>query len=174
MISLIIPHVSYSTEADKMLDRCVKSLSGYDELILVLNEGIGYGKSFNRGMRMAKGDYLVCVSNDTELKKGLIQDLLNPTCITTPLVNENQTQFGCFFCYPRGLYEQIGGFDERFEGAYFEDDDLLKRWKEAGIEVKRVDTVKITHTGGVTVKALMNENELMDRNRKLFQEKWSA
>src|SRR5690348_7090023 len=120
MISLIVPHVPFSKQADEMLDKCVRSLSGYDEFILVVNDAIGYGAAFNRGLKYAKGDFFLCVSNDTELTSGDIKDLCIDGVVTTPLVNGNQMQFGCFFCMPRKIYEKIGGFDERFRGAYYE------------------------------------------------------
>lgn len=172
MISLLIPHVPYSKEADEMLDTCVNSLSGYDELILVVNDGIGYGASFNRGLKYSKGDFIVCVSNDTRLVRGSIKDLCVDGVVTTPLVNGSQMQFGCFFCMPRSIYEKIGGFDERFRGAYYEDNDLLTRWQGAGIELRQIKEVEVLHTGGVTVKAIMNEGELVERNRQIYLDKW--
>ena len=172
--SVVIAHVPYSEEAEKNLDICLSSIRAqYDELILVVNDGIGYGKSFNRGFKYATGDYIFLISNDTVLVEGKLSQLLVPNAIGVPVVNEGGTQFGCFACVPRNVYESVGLFDERFTGAYFEDDDLLRRWNNAGIGLTRVSDVRILHEGGATVKAIMNEGELMAKNRKLFDEKWS-
>lgn len=167
-ISLVIPHVPFSPEADEMLDKCLSTLSGYDEFILVVNDGIGYGKAFNRGFKYAKGDYIFAVSNDTKLLLGSLQEMCIPNTVT---YSEN-AQWGCFFCLPRTVYEKIGGFDERFEGAYFEDDDYLKRLELAGIPCERVTGVVVAHKGGVTVKALGKEEEYSQANRKRFEEKY--
>src|SRR5258706_10591367 len=154
-ISVIIPHVPLKPDLDQMLDDCVKSLSRYDELILVINQGMGYGKSFNTGFKYAKGDFLLAISNDTKLISGTLEDLCDKSAVT---YTENE-QFGCFFCLPRWVYEKTRGFDESFGLAYFEDDDFLLRLKEANIPLKRIEGVKIEHKGGITVKALNKEEE---------------
>ncbi len=165
-ISVVIPHVPVNKSFDDMLDDCVKSLDGYSELVLVVNDGIGYGKSFNKGFRLAKGDFIIAVSNDTILEKGNLQDLCDNTAVT---YSEN-AQWGCFFCLPRWVLSQIGGFDERFTTAFFEDDNYLSRLRRAGIPYRRVPDFIVQHKGGLTVKAISSENELMQKNRPIFEQ----
>ncbi len=169
MISLIIPHVP-KPELNSLLDGCLQTLSDYDELILVVNDAIGYGKAFNWGFKYARGDFLLAVSNDTRLIKGSLKDLCDETAVT---YSEN-AQWGCFFCLPRWIYQEIGGFDERFVGAYWEDDDFLHRLNLAKIPVKRVPGVIVEHVGGATVKALGKESEYYERNQQEFKKKWQT
>lgn len=167
-ISVIIPHAPLSPYLDSLLDRCTKSLSGYDEFVLVLNDAIGYGKAFNQGLKYAKGDYLVCVSNDTVLTGGSLADLCKPGVVTY----SRNAQWGCFFCLPRSVYEQIGGFDERFEKAYWEDVDYRKRLEVAGISCLRIDSIEVQHEGGATVKTLGIEGEAEAFGRRKYIEKY--
>lgn len=164
-ISVCIPHVPLNNEVDLMLKSCIDSLpKTYGELIILYNHAIGYGKAFNRLFEMTKGDYIIAVSNDTRLISGTLAMMCDPEAVT---FSEN-SQWGCFFCLPRWVYEQVGGFDERFEGAYFEDDNYLSRLRRANIPVKRVPGVIVEHKGGVTVKAMNKESEFASRNSPIF------
>lgn len=165
-ISLVICHVPINKQLDGMLDECLTALSGYDELILVVNNGDGYGKSYNRGFKYAKGNFIIAVSNDAVLYEGSLDMLCDSKAVT---YSEN-AQWGCFFCLPRWVYEKIGGFDERFTGAYYEDHEYQDRLKGAGIPLKRVMGVKVHHVGGVTVKALGKEQEWSEKNRKVYED----
>jgi GT2 family glycosyltransferase len=171
-ISVVIPHVPKTKELDESLDRCVKSLKGYDELILVINDGIGFGKSFNRGFKYSKGDFIYAISNDTELIEGNLADLVDPDAVTAPMVNGRVQPFwGCFFVMPRWVYEKTGGFDEDFGLAYYEDNDFILRLKKFGIPMKAVPSVKISHEGGKTVKALGKEQEAAAFGKEVFEKK---
>jgi len=170
--SLCVAHVP-SPQLDTMLDTCLASAKGYDELVLVVNDGIGYGAAFNRAFKYARGEYLVLLSNDVVIRSGTIEDLIDPEAVTCPVVNGKAQEFwGCMFCLPRWVYEKIGGFDERFGIAYFEDDDYIFRLREAGIPMRSVDKVQVEHAGGVTVKHLGAESHSYYESRQRFIEKW--
>lgn len=179
-ISVIIPHVPKTAALDRMLRHCVISLNyQYDELIQVLNEGVGFGKAFNDGFKQATGDFVIGVSNDTTLERGMLADLCDPEAVTSPLVispfhgpKAGPDHFwGCFFCLPRYVLEEIGGFDPRFGLAYGEDLNYVSRLKRAGIPMRTVDSVVVAHElgGGNTVKALgADEGALQKQNRLLY------
>lgn len=170
-ISVVVPHVPISEEFEKMLDNCLGSIRGeYDELILVINNGEGYGKSFNRGFKQATGDYIFAISNDTFLEQGTLGDMCDPNAVTF----SSSHQWGCFFCLPRWVYEKIGGFDESFGLAYFEDDDYIMRLQDANIPILRVSNVVIDHVGGATVKGLDKETEASAFGREMFIKKWKG
>lgn len=170
-ISVVTPHVPINDRMEKMLQDCMRSIEGqYDELVLVVNNGEGYAKSFNRGFKYSTGEYILAISNDTFLEKGLLKDLCDPSAVT---YTENQ-QWGCFFCLPRWIYEKVGGFDESFGLAYWEDHDYLIRLDQAGVPVKRIPGVVIHHEGGATVKALGKESEAAAFAKEVFIKKWGA
>lgn len=165
-LSLIVCHVPLNDYLDSLLNDCLASLSGYDELVMVINDSIGYGKAHNRGFKYAKGDYFLCASNDTVLFKGDIKKMMKPGVVTY----SQNAQWGCFFCMPREVYEKVGGFDERFEGAYFEDNEMLDRLAANKIPVERVVGVLVQHLGGQTVKALGKEAEWTAKNSAVYEE----
>ena len=174
MISVIIPHYPKTQELNKLLDECRSSISGYDELVLVINEGIGFAKACNWGFKMAKGDYLVLVSNDVVFKRGNIKDLIDERGVTSPLLNGVKPPrglWGCCFCIPRWVYEQIGGFDEQFEIGYFEDDDYAMRLKLANIPLITKENVEIVSEGGKTMKE-MNHAKAYGENKVKFLAKY--
>src|SRR5689334_10883519 len=124
VISVIIPHMPSVPGADEALEECTKSLQGYKEIIIVVNDGIGYSKAVNIGLRQASGNYLCVVNNDTVVQKGNLYYLANPFKVMTPMIvpSPRDQLPRAFFCMPRWVYEEVGEFDERFEGGYFEDD----------------------------------------------------
>lgn len=169
VISAIIPHAPLTAELDQALKTCVASL-GADEVIVVVNDLTGFAKAVNQGLRLATGDYLCIVNNDTILK-GDLKDLIDPAGATIPLVN-GKHHFGPFICLPRRVYEQVGELDERFETAYFEDNDLLRRIVLAGIPIIKKE-VEVFHHEGMTTNLLPNRNEISDRNAERFETKWA-
>ena len=167
-ISVCIPHMPVNESFDKMLADCIASLKGqYDELIIFRNDGIGYGKSFNEAFKLARGEYIFGISNDTKLISGNLQDMCNPEFVTY----SQDAQWGCFFCLPRFVLDKVGGFDPRYGLAYFEDDDYLLRLELAKVPFVRIQGVQVAHVGGATVRALNKEEEQMQKNRSIFMER---
>lgn len=182
MISLVIPHMYGIPHVYSMLKKCVESMSGYDEIIILANDGLGYGASCNLGMRLARGDFIILSNNDCLLKRGNLRDLPDKAFITVPKIDPTPKDElpRPFFCVPREIYERIyeasGDFyDERFEGGYWEDDDLHRRMEELGISSRLVDSVEVHHLhgGGNTMKQI-GEQSHYDDNLKRYDEKWSS
>lgn len=177
-ISLVIPHYP-SEKTDEALDKCLKSYEGYyDQLILVVNDGIGYGPAVNQGLKYALHDYIIVSNNDITLDSGTLRDLVDARCITVPSISPEPKDYmpRAIFCMPRWAYTRIssGGFfyDPIFKIGYWEDDDLIKRLGD--IKVKFKGSVHVTHFngGGMTMKQ-MGESEWHERNRQVFNDKWS-
>lgn len=61
---------------------------------------------------------------------------------------------GAFFMFPRRAWLTIGGFDETFTPAWFEDVDFCARLKSAGLAVWYEPAAVAVHSGGHSVKAL--------------------
>lgn len=170
-ISVVIPHYPFNEEIDNTLKRCVASLSGYDELIIVVNNGTGFAKAVNQGLKLAKGDYIMVVNNDVEWKSGNLKDLCVESTVTSPKVNNAEQPFwGSFFCIPRSVYESIGGLDEQFGIGYYEDEDYAKRLEQAGIPMQSIDC-NIWTLGGKTMQQFDRDSILAD-NKIKFDTKW--
>lgn len=80
---------------------------------------------------------------------------------------------GASICVRRALWEQIGGFDERYAPAYFEDSDLAFSVRKLGYRVVYQPHSVVTHFERVSYSgAKSNSFMLMNRNRSAFIEKW--
>ncbi len=181
-LSLVIPHWSLDAETDDALRRCVGSFPLECERIVVVNDGTGYGHNVNVGLRLASGDYIAVVNNDCRLSDGDIYDLCVPETVTSPLVIGERQGFGeslepgrfhgCFWVVPRTVLNQVGLLDERFERAYWEDDDFLARLRLAGIPTRQVASVRVRHIGGLTTVKIPEHREWLEANQRRFEEKW--
>ncbi len=83
---------------------------------------------------------------------------------------------GASIMVPRALFDQLGGFDERYAPAYYEDTDLAFAVRQAGRKVLYQPLSQLIHYEGVTsgtdlrtgVKAYQVEN------KRKFYERWQA
>lgn len=74
------------------------------------------------------------------------------------------------------LWDEIGGFDERFIPAYYEDVDLAFQVRERGYKVVYQPESEVVHFEGVTEGGTQEEDERkkkqIERNREKFAAKW--
>jgi len=60
---------------------------------------------------------------------------------------------GAFALIRRELFQRLGGFDERFF-LYYEEVDLCRRVREAGLRVQYWPELRVQHIGGVSVRTV--------------------
>lgn len=175
LLSVIIPHYPGLRETDDALERCVRSLRGHDEILVIVNDGIGFGAAVNIGFRLAHGDYLCVANNDTVLRSGSLFDLCYQDTVTVPRITPRPRDHlpRSFYCIPRFVYETIGGYDEQFRMGYFEDDDLIRRMMAAQVKIETVPGVLVEHRhGGGTTMSQLDPDKWFEQNKKLFVAKW--
>lgn len=63
---------------------------------------------------------------------------------------------GAFVFIPLGLFQQLGGFDERFF-MYYEEVDLCRRIQEQGLRIHYWPELKAMHIGGESAKTVQQE-----------------
>lgn len=68
---------------------------------------------------------------------------------------------GAFVFLPRHVFQDMGGFDERFF-MYYEEVDLCRRLRSAGYRVQYWPALKATHIGGASAKTV--ETARISRN----------
>ena len=78
---------------------------------------------------------------------------------------------GAFLVFRTARFRELGGFDEAFAPAYYEETDFCLRLRRQGLRVIYEPRVKLRHyefasTGGMKAAA-----ELQEKNRALFREK---
>jgi hypothetical protein len=178
-LTAVVPHWPLDEEVDGALRACLASLPPDCEKIVVVNQGTGFAINVNIGLRLATGDYVAVVTNDSRVVEGDVYDLCAPGTVTSPLVLEKPGVerggfHGAFWVAPREVLDQVGLLDERFEGAFFEDDDYLARLKQAGIPTRQVPSVRVwSRRIGLTMSKLPDKGQgWLATNEHRFEEKW--
>ncbi|HSP35849.1 MAG TPA: glycosyltransferase family 2 protein [Thermoanaerobaculia bacterium] len=74
----------------------------------------------------------------------------------------------------RSVFDQIGGFDEQFSPAWFEDVDFCRRLAEAKLELFVVPAAKARHAGGASLEHMPYARfiDLWYRNMWRYARKW--
>jgi hypothetical protein len=173
LLSVVIPHWPLDDEVDEALGACLASLPRDCEKIVVVNQGTGFAVNVNIGLRLATSDYLAVVTNDSRVVEGDVYDLCVPGVVTSPFVLEKPGIepggfHGAFWVAPREVLDHVGLLDERFEGAFFEDNDYLERLRQAGIPTRQVASVHVwSRRTGLTMSKLIRA-----RARVLISSTW--
>lgn len=81
---------------------------------------------------------------------------------------------GAVLLIEAGLFRQLGGFDDWFAPAYFEDTDLCVRCHQAGRRVIYQPRAIAIHVENVTSARRDDVEQLLDRNRARFRERHAA
>jgi GT2 family glycosyltransferase/glycosyltransferase involved in cell wall biosynthesis len=83
---------------------------------------------------------------------------------------------GAAVMIPKALFLSVGGFDSRYEPAYYEDTDLAFKVRRAGYKVLYQPQSEVIHcegaTGGTDLSA--GAKKYQDINRSTFAETWAA
>lgn len=172
-LSVIIPFMAIDDDKYRVLKETIDSFTGADEIIVWSNWKEGYAKPINRGLRLAKGDFLLVMNDDMVWDGGSLKRLCDPEAVTSPMVNGRVQEFwGCSFCLPRWVYEKTGGLYEGYEISYYDDNDFWEVLKNKDIPRRCVETVRVETVGGRTLDRFPNRNEFFAKNRQHFMERW--
>jgi len=163
-------------------------------------EALGYARATNAGIKMAQGEYIVLLNNDTlilksENKNRWLQILEEPfkiveNCgLTGPIKTFSphiNSEFLIFFCVmiSRKVFEKIGMLSEFFQVGGGEDLDFCMRAKARGFSIEmapyqmptgmhegRVSGgFPIYHDGEATVKHIPGWQQIFDKNMKMLED----
>jgi hypothetical protein len=179
LLSVVVPHWPLDDEVDEALRVCLGSLPRDCDKLVVVNHGTGFAVNVNIGLRLAMGDYVGVVTNDCRVLEGDVYDLCVPGTVTSPLVLEKpgierHGFHGAFWIAPREVLDRVGLLDERFQGAFFEDDDYLERLRQAGVPRREIPSVRVwSRRIGLTMSKLPDKGERwFATNERRFEEKW--
>lgn len=177
-IDVIIPHYPINPQVDVLLKKCIKSLVGQTNVFVIVNQGTGFGKAVNEGLRLSVSDYIAIVNNDVFMECGSLQDLAIPGCIMSPARGfKGGTAIGVdfqpsFFVIPRVIYETVGGFDEQFNLGDYEDDDFYERCLKEGFKFNYDPNVRVNGHYGFTKDKMENFRATSEENKAKFIKKW--
>ena len=172
--------------------------SYYADKIILNEENQGVTKAWNKGIRVAFGEYIVLLNNDTQVFEGWLEGLKEAIdggldlamahpmySLTEPFaraveskkVLEGKSKFDSldrdFSCvmFKKTLYDEVGAFDEQFFN-YASDVDYFKRMDEVNLKYKVVDKVAIHHISDATGFAIPETPEIMNKDKAKFEEKY--
>jgi GT2 family glycosyltransferase len=168
---------------------------------LWFDEGLGYAKAVNEGIKIARGEYIILLNDDTILlpqqQNEWIRILQQPFLedddmgLTAPMKTFSESAnhwFLIFFCVMihRKVFDKIGLLDEAFF-SYGEDTSFCLEAEKAGFKVKQVprDTEEyyahnrmtgafpIFHEGNVSHKNWKGGEELIAKNNEILRQRYN-
>ncbi len=172
-----------------------------DRTLLIRNEeNLGYIKAINQGLRASDSEYVCMMNNDTLPAPGWLErmvdfavthpdvGLINPQCqghsgdtvdshAATLERNKgeymemNQCQGFCMLV-KRELIDKIGFLDEAFGVGGYDDTDYSIRAHKAGYRCVAIRDSYVFHRIHASFDKAGNREEVVDRNRKIYYEKW--
>ncbi|MCC6025960.1 MAG: glycosyltransferase [Caldimicrobium sp.] len=178
---------------------------------------LGFLRNINNANRLARGEYLVLLNNDTIVSKGWLKELIetfkrdnrigivgpkfltpdgrlleaggiiwrdgtgwnygrgdDPSLPEYNYLKEVDYISGACIVIKKELWNAIGGFDDRYAPAYFEDSDLAFECRKRGYKVVYQPKVEIIHIEGVSHGTDISSGikKYQEINRHKFVEKW--
>ncbi len=180
-------------------------------------QNLGFLRSANQAAGLARGDFVHLLNNDTQVRPGWLDALLQTfslfhecgmagSTLVYPdgrlqeaggivwsdgnamnvgrdddaslpqyaVVREVDYVSGASLLLPTALLRELGGFDERYLPAYYEDTDLAFRLREAGYRVYvQPASVVVHHEGlshGTDIAHGIKASQV--RNREVFADRW--
>lgn len=149
----------------------------------------GCAVGWNQGLRLAKGDYIVVLSDDVTVAPGWLEcmrkalDLFPKAMVSAPSVHGMPNQGGepkemrrwfpgsCFMLRKEAL-EKIGYFDEQFAPFNYEDVDYWTRVWQKGYTTARCFDVEVGHKEGAVIHNIENNGDVDSANKEKYFNKW--
>lgn len=152
----------------------------------ILNDtNTGFGAGNNAGVKISSGDVLVITQPDVLLREDIMPKVSRVR--DGVLYGHQYVDFdggwnrfngtvipyltGYFLVCTKSTWNVLGGFDEIFYPADYEDMDLSYRAAKAGVKLEKID-VDIVHTWGASWSTVGGRVDVTKANRKVFAAKW--
>ena len=117
-----------------------------------LDKRVSFARALNLAADMIRTGWMVMLSNDTLATDPFIDfvNTLDPKAIYGKDMNKgygNRTWLdGWIYVMTKKTFDKVGGFDEHFKAAGFEDADFCWRAQAAGVEVELEPRLPFIHT----------------------------
>ena len=155
---------------------------------VLLDENRGYSGGLNAGLAGAEGDYIVLMNNDIQCMAPNWLDVLfapvkeDSRRFVGPRIIPNNTMTdvgggpvpyleGWMMGATKEFWNEMGGMDERYTIAWFEDVDIAFRAVQAGYKLHPVPGTPVFHLGGQTAyHSGLNFQAITRENKARFSE----
>ena len=179
-----------STDGTTAILEYWKDIIGSRLIILKNETNLGFSVACNQGAARADGDNLLFLNNDVTIKGDYLTPLEraladNPNSLVGPQLVKKDTGWNVFgaqiinylvgwcLAMPKRIFNDLGGFDERFSPAYYEDIDLSYCATQNGYELQSVEIPFLDHLGERSGNQFGdNKRKITEANRIKFAEKW--
>lgn len=166
--------------------------ANYDNIqILRPAENMKFLKASNYGISKATGDIVCLISSDVRIKTDLaklVRETIeqNPKILIGGVLYDHDTGWnnfdgklypyleGWLLCCLRSVWEDLGGFDERYCPSDFEDVDLSTTARQKGYSLIPLNDPHIHHLGGGTIGYGDARMAQTMKNRESFRLKWTT
>ena len=153
-------------------------------------KNLGFGGAMNMGAKHSHGDILVFLSNDVVIHNDFITpicvacDYWEYKCLVGAELLEQDTGWNTFngktisylngwlVACPKDVWDDIGGFDERFGLHDYEDIDLSFAAIHKGYKLVRISGATFDHLGAQTANYGDERMAITLSNKAKFEEKW--
>lgn len=181
--SIILPSHDPDLEHHEMFINMISSIDlnskGRDYELIIRKNGKSYVESFNDALLSSRGDYIISVQDDMVIKdERWLEKLTDEDCFVTTEINKFEDGSDCpywaIFGMPRKIFDKVGLLDEIYkDGVCYEDEDYLRRIRDAGFNFK-LQPISYKHIGGVSTDFyLKDKKELVKKNYLLYKNKWN-
>jgi hypothetical protein len=166
-----------------------KDITG-DRLVVIKNEtNLGFSVACNQGAARADGDTLLFLNNDVVIKGDYLTPMEkaldhNPNSLVGPQLLNSDTGWNVFgdtlisylagwcLAMTKKTFDDLGGFDERFSPAYYEDMDICYNAMQSGYELQKVWVPLEHYPGEQSGKQFKDKQQITELNRAKFAKKW--
>jgi GT2 family glycosyltransferase len=165
-----------------------KDIIGPRLKVIKNDNNLGFAKACNQGAERAKGENLLFLNNDIIIQGDYITAIEraiadNPRSLVGAQLITTNTGWNVFdgkpipylvgwcLAMPAHIFQVLGGFDERYMPAYYEDIDLCYNASKQGYGLQPI-RLPLQHLGEQTGLQLPDRQEITEANRARFAEKW--
>ncbi len=159
-------------------------------------QNLGFGKSLNNGAKLAKGKYIVLLSNDVVVYGDFVSDIITligqddkmlvcGRAVDFPGGWNEFTIDGKHFIIPyaegwllactKEAWKKLGGFDPAYGKYDYEDVDISTRALELEFSIVSMNSQKVRHLGAQTITPIdPHRVDLTKTNRQIYISKWES
>ena len=157
-------------------------------------ENVGFGQSCNNGVKLAKGKYVILLSNDVQMYGNVISDIVSIIGNDDKLLvagrvvdwaggwnemDSNGKHYvipyaeGWLLGFTKVAWKNLGGFDPIYQPYDMEDVDLSLTALSMGYNIVNLHSNKVKHISGATIYKLNpHRMEVTTKHKELFVNKW--